>query len=85
MSVSSCFDTAKSPMVSSQASPDNLFDSFDLCEEIFSLIFQNVKPCQYLNPGCLLIHCDSNKLILLHLNMRSLQKKNYDNLLVFFV
>ena len=64
-------------MVSSQACPDNLFNtgSFDLCEETFSSIFQNVKPCQYLNPSCLPIHCNNNKLILLHLNRRSLQKK----------
>ena len=69
-------------MVSSQACPDNLFNSFDLCEETFSSIFQNVKPCQYLNPSCLPIHCNNNKLILLHLNMRSLQK-NYDDLHAF--
>ena len=37
-------------MVSSQAGPDNLFNSFDLCEETFFSIFQNVKPCQHLNP-----------------------------------
>ena len=82
MSANPCFDTTRSPMVSSQACPDNLFNSFDLCEETFSSIFQNVKPCQYLNPSCLPIHCNNNKLILLHLNMRSLQK-NYDDLHAF--
>ena len=82
MSANSCFDTTRSPMVSSQACPDNLFNSFDLCEETFSSIFQNVKPCQYLNPSCLPIHCNNNKLILLHLNMRSLQK-NYGELHAF--
>ena len=74
MSASFCFDTARSLMVSSQAYPDNLFNSFDLCAETFSSIFQNVKPCQYLNPSCLPIHCNNNKQILLHLNIRSLQK-----------
>ena len=82
MSANSCFDTTRSPMVSSQACPDNLFNSFDLCEETFSSIFQNVKPCQYLNPSCLPIHCNNNKLILLHLKMRSRQT-NYDDLHAF--
>ena len=84
MSASFCFDSARSPVISSQASSDNLFNSFDLCEVTFSSIFQNVKPCQYLNPSCLPIHCNNIKLILLHLNMRSLQK-NYEDLHAFFV
>ena len=82
MSASSCFDTARSTIVSSQACPDNLFNSFDLSEETFSSIFQNVQPCQYLNSSCLPIHCNNIKLILLHLNMKSLEK-NYDNLDAF--
>ena len=68
-------------MVSSQVSPDSLYNSFDLCEAFFS-IFQNVKPCQYFNPSCLLTHCNNNKLILLYLNVKSL-KKNYDDLQAF--
>ena len=82
MSANSCFDTTRSPMVLSQTCPDNLFNSFDLCEETFSSIFRNVQPCQYLNPSCLPIHCNNNKPILLHLNMRLLQK-NYDDLHAF--
>ena len=82
MSANSCFDTMRSHMVSSQACPDNLFNSFVLCEETFSSIFQNVKTCRYLNPSCLPIHCNDIKLILLHLNMRLLQK-NYDDLHAF--
>ena len=82
MSANSSFDTTRSTLVSSQACLDNLFNSFDLCEETFSSIFLNVKSCQYLNPSCLLIHCNNNKLILLQLNMRLL-RKNYDNLHTF--
>ena len=82
MSASACFDTTRTPRVSNEACPDNLFNNLDLCEETVSSIFQNVKTCQYLNPSCLPIHCNNNKLILLHLNKRLLLK-NYDDLYAF--
>ena len=46
-------------------------------------MFQNIKTCEYLNRNSsTLFHSKNNKLVLLHLNIRSLNK-NYDNLVEF--
>ena len=55
-------------------------DNFDLSDKTFPLIFQNVKPCQYINVNN--ISLKTNDMIFLHVNIRSLQK-NYDELYQF--
>ena len=55
-------------------------DIFDLSDKTFSLIFQNIKPCQYINVNN--ISLKTNDMIFLHVNIHSLQK-NYDELYQF--
>jgi len=86
MSSSICVDTVKRPSDLSQASIDNSLSviNFDLGDQTFNTLFQNVKPCQYFNLSSLPCHSNNDKLDLLHLNMRSLQK-NYDDLHTFYL
>ena len=54
---------------------------FDLSEKTFSLLFQNINRCKFVAVNSIPNNCNDS-LILLHLNMRSLQK-NFDNLYHF--
>jgi len=84
MSSSVCVDTVKGPSNLSQAAIDNSLSvtNFDFGDQTFNSLFQNVKPCQYSNFSSLPYHPNNDKLVLLHLNMRSLHK-NYDDLHTF--
>jgi len=88
MTISSivCVDTVKGPSDLSQAAIDNWLSvtNFDLGDQTFNSLFQIVKPCQYFNFISLPCHSNNDKLDLLHLNMWSLKKKNYDDLHTFF-
>ena len=49
--------------------------AFDLGQQIFSLLLQNVSQCQNINVNSMSINLDiDTHLTLLHLNTRSLQK-----------
>ena len=92
-----CATAARVPLASGQAAQINNINrctsnisnnctssEFDLVDEAFAALFQNVKTCQYFNfnPSSFPTDVDKNKLFLLHLNIRSLSK-NYDNLIEF--
>ena len=56
------------------------FDTdFDLSDKTFSAIFQNIKPCKYITANSIFSNDINDSLLLLHLNIRSLQK-NLDDL-----
>ena len=52
-------------------------DNFNLSDKTFPLIFQNIRPCQYIDVNN--ISLKTNDTIFLQVNIRSLQK-NYDEL-----
>jgi len=52
-------------------------NSFDLTDTLFSSHAKNVKVCDYYNIDSLLFNTDSNSLIIIHVNVRSLNK-NFD-------
>ena len=59
------------------------FDTnFDLSDKTFSAIFQNIKPCKYITANSICSNDINDSLLLLQLNIRSLQK-NLDDLCEF--
>ena len=73
-------DAAKGPIELGQQAPKNITNDctcndFDLSDKSFSLLFQNIKPCNYVNFNSSSNQINKNELFLLHLNIRSLQKK----------
>ena len=88
-SMSFCASDAEITSVSSRpvTAPDcdifstNPLSKFNLSEKTFSLLFQNINPCKFVNVNSIPNNCNDS-LILLHLKMRSLQKK-FDNLYHF--
>ena len=87
--MSSCASDAEITSVSSRpvTAPDcdnfstNPLSKFDLSQKTFSLLFQNINPCKFIDVNSIFNNCNDS-LILLHLNMRSLQK-NFDYLYRF--
>ena len=67
---------------SNQAAALKLDSNFDLSDKAFSAIFQNISPCKYTDVKSNCLKDNNNALILLHLNIRSLQK-NFDDLREF--
>ena len=59
---------------SNQAAALKFDSNFDLSDKTFSAIFQNISPCRYTNVKSNCLNDNNNALILLHLNIRSLQK-----------
>ena len=51
-------------------------NDFDITDVAY-LLFDNIKPCEYLSPSSFPAVCNNGQLFLLHLNIRSLAK-NYD-------
>ena len=65
------------------AAATSQFDTnFDLSDKTFSAIFQNIKPCKYITANSNCSNDINDSLLLLHLNIRSLQK-NLDDLCEF--
>ena len=67
---------------SNQAAALKFDSNFDLSDKTFSAIFQNISPCKYTDVKSNCLNDNNNALILLHLNIRSLQK-NFDDLCEF--
>ena len=73
--MSSCASDAEITSVSSRpvTAPDcdnfstNPLSKFDLSEKTFSLLFQNINPCKFVDVNSTPDNCDDS-LILLHLN-----------------
>ena len=76
----SCDRELSEALRTSQAA-DLFNEPSDLCDQIFNSMTNNVINCEYLDiyDKTLNLQNDCNSLILMHLNIRSLQKKN-DNL-----
>ena len=64
---------------SSRAAPstfNNCFDAGEVCESLHEIIIQNISNCEYYDIDCRLVNGNSDDaLILLHVNIRCLQKK----------
>ena len=59
-------------------------NDFDITDEAFSTLFDNIKLSEYLSPSSFPAVCYYGQLFLLHLNIRSLAK-NYDDLADFLL
>ena len=66
-------------LTQSQAAAPLLDNDFDLSEQTFEAIFQNIKSCKYSNINSIFFNNRVEHLFLFHLNIRSLQK-NFDDL-----
>ena len=66
-------------LTQSQAAAPLLDNDFDLSEQTFEAIFQNIKSCKYSNIISIFFNNRVEHLFLFHLNIRSLQK-NFDDL-----
>ena len=66
-------------LTQSQAAAPLLDNDFDLSEQTFEAIFQNIKSCKYSNINSIFLNNRVEHLFLFHLNIHSLQK-NFDDL-----
>ena len=69
-------NAAKEPIELGQQAPKNITNDctcndFDLSDKLFSSLFQNIKPCNYVNFNSSSNQIDKNELFLLHLNICS--------------
>ena len=72
------YDCANGASVSSQVADQSVFSAdFDLTDSTSASMFQNVEPCQIVKPTSV-TPTYTSEMFLLHLDIRSLQKK-FDN------
>jgi len=81
MSSSVCVDTAKGSSDLSQAAIDNSLSvtNFDLSDQTFNSLFQNVKPCQYFKFSSLPCYSNNDKRVFIA-SKHAITSKNYDDL-----